>query len=197
MTSLMKVPANGLLVAVSVFVLGLLLNGCYRLASPPDLRETVRLEIVSNKGKLVRSQGYLTDAVGQALLIRLGWRVGPSGSAVLKLVIDEETIEAGSRNTTDVTDSWVIRIHGKALLVARGGSLTGTFTGVGNATGLATSEGEPQALQAAARQAADDLVTWLDVRARDVLPPAAGQPAAALPRPEEQLPDEDNPPVRP
>lgn len=149
------------------------LTGCYRLESPPDLGETVRLEIVSNKGKLVRSQGYLTDAVGQALLTRLGWRVGPNGSAVLKLVIDEETIDAGSHNTNDVTDSWVIRINGNALLVARGGSLAGTFTGVGNATGLATSQGEPQALQAAARQAADDLVTWLDVRARDLVVPAA------------------------
>ncbi len=158
--------------ASMLMVLMLLLSACYRLASPPDLGETVRLEVVSNKGKLVRSQGYLIDAVGQALLTRLGWRVGPNGTAVLKLVIDEETIDAGSHDTNAVTDSWVIRIHGNALLVARGGSLTGTFTGVGNATGLATSQGEPQALQAAARQAADDLATWLDVRARDLVVPA-------------------------
>ena len=197
MIPLGKATGNRLLVALVALGLASLLSSCYRLASPPDLQQTVRLEIVSNKGKLVRSQGYLTDAVGQALVNRLGWRVGPHGSAVLKLVIDEESIEAGSHNTNNVTDSWVIRLHGNALLVARGGSLTGTFTGVGNATGLATTQGEPQALQAAALQAADDLVTWLDVRARDVMPPAPGQQTAEQNKPAEQLPATEKPLVQP
>ncbi len=153
---------SGLLVGI------LTLSSCYRLGSPPTLGETVRLEVVSNKGKLVRSQGYLVDAVGKALLLQLGWHVGPTGTAVLTLMIDEEAIDAGSHNPDGVTDSWVIRIRGHALLVARGGSVTGSFTGVGNATGLATAQGEPQALQQAAQQAADDLTTWLDVRAREL-----------------------------
>ena len=151
------------------------LAGCYRLASPPGLGETVRLEIVGNKGRLVRSQGYLTDAVARALVQRLGWRVGPQGTATLQLAIAEEDISAHAHDRQDLTSSWTIRINGTMLLVARGGSLTGTFTGVGNTSGLASTQGEPEALQDAAEQAADDLVTFLDVRARDLVPPAAKQ----------------------
>ncbi len=152
------------------------LAGCYRLAAPPDLGETVRVEIVGNDGKLVRSQGYLTDAVAEALVKRLGWHVSPNGSAKLQLAIREERIKATAQDTRDVSDAWSVRIEGTALLVARGGSLTGTFTGLGNYTGLHSLQGEPEALQAAAIQAADDLVSWLDVNAVRVIP---ATPAAA------------------
>ena len=59
-----------------------------------------------------------------------------------------------------------VYLIGTALLVARGGSLTSAFTGLGNATGLNSAQGgEAQALQAAAKAAADDLVSWLDANA--------------------------------
>jgi hypothetical protein len=154
-------------------VLTLALTGCYRLASPPDVGEVVRLEIVGNHSHVVRAQGYFTDALAKALVARLGWRVSPAGTAKLQLTLSEEVIDPQSRDRRGVTNSWAIRLSGNALLVARGGSLTGTFTGVGNATGLVAIQGEPEALQAAASQAADDLVSWLDVRARDLVPPAA------------------------
>lgn len=147
--------------------------GCYRLAGPPDLGEAVRVEVVGNDGKLVRSQGYLTDAVADALVKRLGWRVSPTGTAKLQLAIREEKIKATAQDTRDVTDAWSVRLDGTALLVARGGSLTGTFTGLGNYTGLHTIQGEPEALQAAAVQAADDLVSWLDANATRVIPATA------------------------
>ncbi len=158
---------------VAVAAAALVAGGCYRLDSPPALGETVRLEIVGNQGKLVRAQGYLTDAVAKGLVQRLGWRVSPQGTAKLQLALREERIEANAQDRRDVTSSWAIRIEGTALLVARGGSVAGTFTGVGNATGLAGTQGEPEALQAAATQAADDLCSWLEVRARELVPPAA------------------------
>lgn len=147
--------------------------GCYRLSGPPDLGETVRVEVVGNDGKLVRSQGYLTDAVAEALVKRLGWRVSPTGTAKLQLAIREERIKATAQDTRDVTEAWSVRLDGTALLVARGGSLTGTFTGVGNYTGLHSIQGEPEALKAAAIQAADDLASWLDVNAARVMPAQA------------------------
>ena len=150
----------------------MLLAGCYRLASPPDVGETVRIEVVGDHSRVVRAQGYFTDALAQALVDRLGWRVSPTGSAKLLVTLAEEVIDPQARDRRGVTSSWAIRLSGNALLVTRGGSLLGTFTGVGNATGLVAIQGEPEALQAAAKQAADDLVSWLDVRARDLVPPA-------------------------
>ncbi len=160
----------------------LALGGCYRLANPPELGEAVRIEIVGNQGKLVRTQGYLTDAIAKGLVQRLGWRVSPNGTAKLQLTIREEEIRANSQDRRDITNSWAIRIQGNALLVARGGSLIGTFTGVGNSTGLSTNPGEPEALQAAAAQAADDLISWLDIRAKTVIAPAL-TPSPVVPNP--------------
>jgi hypothetical protein len=145
------------------------LSGCYRLDSPPKLGETIRVEFVGNDARLVRSQGYVTDAVAKALVQRLGWQVTPNGTAKLQLVLREERIEASAQDSRGITNSWSIRLDGTALLVARGGSITGTFTGLGNSTGLSTSQGEPEALQAAATQAADDLVSWLDINARPLV----------------------------
>ena len=158
-------------------------NGCYRLANPPELGEAVRIEIVGNQGKLVRTQGYLTDAIAKGLVQRLGWRVSPNGTATLQLSIREEEIRANSQDRRDITNSWSIRIQGNALLVARGGSLIGTFTGVGNNTGLSTNPGEPEALQAAANQAADDLISWLDIQAKTLIAPAPSPIAPATQTP--------------
>ena len=145
------------------------LSGCYRLDSPPKLGETIRVEFVGNDSRLVRSQGYVTDAVAKALVQRLGWQVSPTGTAKLQLALREERINDTSQDSRGITNSWSIRLEGTALLVARSGSLTGTFTGLGNSTGLSTGQGEPEALQAAATQAADDLVSWLDVNARPLV----------------------------
>ena len=144
-------------------------SGCYRLESPPKLGETIRVEFVGNDARLVRSQGYVTDAVAKALVQRLGWQISPTGTAKLQLALREERINDNSQDSRGITNSWSIRIEGTALLVARGGSIMGTFTGLGNSTGLSTSQGESEALQAAATQSADDLVSWLDTNARPLV----------------------------
>jgi hypothetical protein len=152
-----------LLVVLAVLVL---LSGCYRLANPPELGEAIRVEVVGNNGRMPRAQGYVVDAVSNALVTRLGWQVRPTGTSRLQLTLREETINAPGKDTHGVTNSWNIRINGSALLVARGGSMTTTFTGVGDATGLNSAQGgEAAALQAAAKAAANDLVAWLDSNA--------------------------------
>lgn len=148
------------------------LAGCYRLDSPPELGESVRIEVVGDQARLPRAQGYLVDAVGKALINRLGWRVSPNGTAALQLALHEERINAEAHDARGLSTSWSIRISGTALLVARGGSVLGTFSGVGNATGLNTPQGEPEALESAATQAADDLVSWLDANAGTLVPKA-------------------------
>ena len=153
---------------VSLALVLLATSACYRLGSPPTLGETVRIEVVGNQGRMPRAQGYFVDATSRALVNRLGWRVSPTGTATLQVVLHEERIDAPAQDRRGISTSWSIRIEGTALLVARGGSLTGTFTGAGNATGLNTVQGEPEALKAAATQAADDLVSWLDAHAGEI-----------------------------
>ena len=158
---LLKVVAAGALLGVTV-----MLSGCYRLKNPPASGEAVRIEVVGNQGRMPRAQGYVVDAVSNALITRLGWRVRPDGTTRLQLSLREEEIDAPGKDRQGISNSWSIRLNGTALLVARGGSLTSTFTGLGNATGLnSTQGGEAQALQAAAKAAADDLVSWLDANA--------------------------------
>jgi hypothetical protein len=163
---------RGLICVAAVMAL-LALGGCYRLQSPPDLDETVRIEVVGDQARLVRSQAYLVDAIDRSLVERLGWRVSPTGTARLQIAIQEERIRANADDDRGVTNSWQIRVRGTALLVARGGSLTTTFSGVGNATSLAGIQGEPEALRAAATQAAEDLTGWLDVHASTLIAPSA------------------------
>lgn len=144
----------------------MLLSGCYRLANPPELGEAIRVEVVGNNGRMPRAQGYVVDAISNALVTRLGWQVRPTGTARLQVTLKEESINAPGKDAHGITNSWNIRLNGTALLVARGGSMTTTFTGVGNATGLNSAQGgEAAALHAAAKAAADDLVSWLDSNA--------------------------------
>lgn len=146
-----------------------LLSGCYRLANPPELGEAIRIEIIGNQGRMPRAQGYVVDAVSNALITRLGWRVRPDGTTRLQVSLHEEDIDAPGKDRQGISNSWSIRLSGTALLVARGGSMTSTFTGLGNATGLNSQQGgEAQALQSAAQAAADDLVSWLDANAGSI-----------------------------
>ena len=150
----------------ALLVMLVLLSGCYRLANPPELGEAIRVEVVGNNGRMPRAQGYVVDAVSNALVTRLGWQVRPTGTSRLQLTLREESINAPGKDTHGITNSWNIRINGNALLVARGGSMMTTFTGVGDATGLNSAQGgEAAALQAAAKAAANDLVAWLDSNA--------------------------------
>lgn len=151
---------------IAALVLVGLLSGCYRLENPPELGEAVRIEVVGNHGRIPRAQGYVVDAVSNALITRLGWRVRPNGTTRLQLSLREEGIDAPGKDRLGISNSWSIRLDGSALLVTRGGSMTSTFTGLGNATGLNSEQGgEAQALQSAAKAAADDLVSWLDANA--------------------------------
>ena len=161
----MRSLVTGLLIAATV-----LLSGCYRLANPPELGDAVRIEVVGNQGRMPRAQGYVVDAVSNALITRLGWRVRPNGTTRLQLSLHEEGIDAPGQDRQGISNSWSIRLSGTALLVARGGSITSTFSGLGNATGLNSAQGgEAQALQSAAKAAADDLVSWLDANAGGAL----------------------------
>ncbi len=136
-----------------------LLTGCYRLSSPPQIDEPIRIEIVGNDSHLVRQQAYLTEAIGRALSEQFGWRVSDQGSAKLQIAILEERIEDVAHDRVGTPTGWRIRLRATALLVTRDGNRTGSASG----TGTLTDRGnEPEALDAAAKALAEDLLTWLD-----------------------------------
>ena len=116
--------------------------------------------------------------ISNDLITRLGWRVRPDGTTLLQLSLKEEDIDAPGKDRDGISNSWSIRLSGTALLVARGGSMTSTFTGLSNATGLNSEQGgEAQALQSAATAAADDLISWLDANAGTITMGLKADPA--------------------
>lgn len=135
------------------------LTGCYRIARPVDLGETVRVVVVTNDARLVRAQAYLQSEVAEALTQRLGWKVGPTGSARLELGLAREDLDATATDRRDIPARWSITLRGAALLVSARGQTAGTYAGVGHASGVAD---EPEALRQAARNAAAELVVWLE-----------------------------------
>ena len=143
----------------------LTLAGCYRLASPPQINETVRIEVVSNQGRMVRSQAYLVEALTNAMVRELGWRVTPTGSAVLQISIAEEINGISAEDTRGVPSQWRARLRGQALLTWRGGSVAMDWTGEGTNQNLGD---EPEALAQAAKNAAASLVAWIDAKGDEI-----------------------------
>lgn len=138
----------------------LLLPACsYRLAGVKPLGEPIRVVISVNHGRLVRLQGYLQEAVAAALENKLGWRVSPSGSAKIELSIDQEQIKATGSDTRGIASRWTITCGGNALLTSKRGNATTPWTGTGYSSGLPD---EPEALQLAARNAAELISVWLE-----------------------------------
>ncbi|MBA2481523.1 MAG: hypothetical protein H0V44_12735 [Planctomycetes bacterium] len=136
-----------------------LTSGCYSLRKPPTVDEPVRVQVMSNESRLIHAQGYLQQAVADALVQKLGWNVSPAGTARLELSIAREDIGPVAKDARDITARWSIRLSGRALLASRKGNLTTTYSGVGYATGLAD---ETEALRAAADQAAFHITAWLE-----------------------------------
>lgn len=153
----MSIPAAAPLAAALLLTV---LCGCgYRLAGAPALGEPIRVVVVSNDARLVRAQAALQRAVADALQSRLGWQVDPAGSAKLELTIAQERIDSAGTDRRDVPARWSIRLQGKALLAARGGTAYGDYRGTGYASGLGD---EPEAINAAADDAAALIGAWLE-----------------------------------
>lgn len=137
----------------------LLLAGCYRVAAPPALGETVRVQVTVNDARLVRAQASLQTAVARALEQRLGWRVSPAGSARLELTLAEEAIGSTATDRRDVPARWTIRLQGAAQLRSARGTLNTLYDGTGHASGRMD---EAEALDEAAANAALQITTWLE-----------------------------------
>ena len=160
----MNLQATALLLAAQLATGALLvataLASCgYRLAGAPALNEPVRVVVVSNDARLVRAQAALQRAVANALQSRLGWQVSPTGSAKLELTIDQERIDSIATDLRDVPARWSIRLHGKVLIAARDGTAYGDYNGTGYASGTGD---EPEAITAAANDAAALISAWLE-----------------------------------
>jgi hypothetical protein len=138
----------------------LVLSSCgYRLAAVPPIGEPVRVVVSVNQGRLVRLQGYLQEAVAEALESRLGWRVSPSGSAKVELHIEEEHITSSGHDERGVPLRWSITAHGAALLTCQHGNAHTPWQATGYSGGLPD---EAEALRQTAHQAADLIATWLE-----------------------------------
>jgi hypothetical protein len=155
----------------------------------------VRVVITYNDARLVRAQAYLQQAVAEALVDKLGWRVSPTGSARLALTLEMERINAvGTTPDRDIPSRWSITLHGQALLTAQRGNLYSGYEGVGYANGLTGVPGiagkpgivsqesydEAAALHDAAQNAALTIAAWLE-GATGAWPPTP--PPAPAPRP--------------
>jgi hypothetical protein len=141
-------------------LLTVLASGCsYRLGGVKPLGEPLRIVVSGNSTRLVRMQAYLQDEVATALESKLGWRISPNGSARLELSIAEERIDATGSDARAIASRWTITMGGQALLTSRRGNLTSPWSGTGYASGLVD---EPEAIQAAARNAAALIATWLE-----------------------------------
>ena len=146
--------------ALCLVVAVLWLPACsYRLAGVRPLGEPIRMVVSVNKGRLVRLQGYLQEAVAATIENKLGWRVSPTGSAKIELSIDQEQINASGSDTRGVASRWTITCGGNALLTSKRGNATTPWTGTGYSSGLPD---EPEALQLAARNAAELISVWLE-----------------------------------
>jgi len=149
-------PAGGAALTLAVLLLG----GCaYRLARPPVLGEDVRVVVVANDARLVRSQAALQGAVAKLLTDQLGWRVSPVGSARLELTLAEESITHTAIDGRNIPIRWSIRMQGTATLHSRRGPITTSWAATGFVNALSD---EPDAINQAAGIAARDIATWLE-----------------------------------
>jgi hypothetical protein len=149
----------------AIVLLGTVLapSGCYVVRKPPQIDEAVRVEVVSDRGRLVQAQSSLHASISHSLVYRLGWQVSAEGSARLEIAIAKEAIDVTLRDSRGLPLQWSIRLQGTALLVCQKGNLYEHFTGQGYATGL---NDQDQALQAAADNAAFALTTWLETESK-------------------------------
>ncbi len=146
----------GLLLAV------LSISACtWRVASPSSLAETVRIQVVADRGRLPRAGPELQSAVAQSVAYRTGWQVRGDGSARLDLSIDKDDFGATARDERDIASRWRYSLSVTALLVTANG--TATWTGSG--TGYAGSRVEENtAVRTATTDVADSLARWLAAR---------------------------------
>lgn len=144
-------------------VAALLLSACWRVREPPQIHEPVRVEVVGVSTRLPHAQAYLQRAIADTLVDRLGWDVGPHGSARLEVTIDRESIDTAARDPRGVPTRWSIRLAGTALLVSQHGNILHRFSGHGYATRLADEE---EGLRAAADNAAFMLSCWLETETK-------------------------------
>jgi hypothetical protein len=147
------------LVAMTLASVVLLTSCSYRMAGVQPLGEPIRIEISTNKSRLVRIQGYLQEALAGEIENHLGWRVSPTGSAKIELFIDEEVVEGRGNDDRGIASRWTITSHGRALFTSRHGTATTEWTGTGYSAGLSD---EADALKNAANNAANSLATWLE-----------------------------------
>jgi hypothetical protein len=154
-----------LLLALSCLLLTV--TGCYRLQPPAEIGETVRVEIMVNNARLVRSQPYLQKAVADALAATLGWHVSPNGTAKLQLTIDVEDISSSGTDAYNTPSRWTIVLKGQALLACRRGNAIGQWSGSGYASALMSAQDDqPSAIKNAATNAATTIAAWLEAQAQ-------------------------------
>ena len=139
------------------------LGGCYAVREPPQIGEAVRIEVISDRGRLVQAQAFLNTAIGDSIVERLGWQVSPVGSARLELSIAQEYIDVSQRDSRGIPNQWVIRLQGTALLVCQKGNIYEHFSGLGYATGL---NDQDAGLRTAAQDAAWGLTSWLETETK-------------------------------
>jgi len=139
------------------------LGGCYAVREPPQIGEAVRIEVISDRGRLVQAQAFLNTAIGDSIVERLGWQVSPVGSARLELSIAQEYIDVSLRDSRGVPNQWVIHLQGTALLVCQKGNIYEHFSGLGYATGL---NDQDAGLRTAAQDAAWGLTSWLETETK-------------------------------
>lgn len=147
------------MLVTGILALTVLSSCSYRMAGIRPLGEPVRVVVSVNEARLVRMQGYLQQEVAAVLESKLGWRVSPSGSAKLELFIEEEVIDASGRNDRGIASRWTIRCSGQALITSRRGNSQSPWSGTGYSSGLPD---EAEALQLAARNAAELIGVWLE-----------------------------------
>jgi hypothetical protein len=154
------------------------LTGCYRAVSPVDPGEVVRVEVVVEDTRLVREQLYLLNEISREIQQGLGWRVGPQGSAVLRVVITGDRVRPSSTGSIGVTTRWQIGVLTEAVFTsAVSGRINTTITGNANASRLSE---EDDALERVAEDIANGVRAWLDGASQDWPQdaPAASEPAA-------------------
>ena len=130
-------------------------------SDPKQILDSVR-QMIGRVRSQKKIPSYLQEAVATAIEQRLGWQVGPTGSAKIELRIDEELISSSGRDERGIASRWTIVCRGQTLFTSRHGNTTGTWSGTGHSSGL---QDEATALQQAARSAADLIAVWLEDQA--------------------------------
>lgn len=149
-----------LVVAIVLSCAVLTWTGCYRMAPPETTNANVRIEFSKNEAALVRTQAELQRALGDALSLRLGWKVAPNGANRLLISLKQEKVASTASDRDGIPARWRITINGAMVFEADGNSKTGMYTGIGNASGL---DGETEAIRSAAADAAAMISAWLEL----------------------------------